>query len=41
MGPVTANSAGRKTPSVPFNQRGVALLVVLWIFIFLLVVAFD
>lgn len=27
--------------STPFNERGVALIVVLWIFIFLFVVAFD
>jgi len=38
---MTAGSGGRETPSVPLNQRGVALLVVLWIFVFLLVVAFD
>ena len=31
----------RDKPSACLNQRGVALLVVLWIFIFLLVVAFD
>jgi len=32
---------GRDKSSAYLNQRGVALLVVLWIFIFLLVVAFD
>jgi len=32
---------GRDKSSACLNQRGVALLVVLWIFIFLLVVAFD
>jgi general secretion pathway protein K len=36
-----AVSLGGKDKSGCLNQRGVALLVVLWIFIFLLVVAFD
>ena len=40
ISPVTTNP-GKEEPSVLLNQRGVALLVVLWIFIFLLVVAFD
>src|SRR5262245_4654248 len=39
-GPATV-SLGGKDKSSCLNQRGVALLVVLWIFIFLLVVAFD
>jgi len=41
VGPLTTNPGGKEKPSVLLNQRGVALLVVLWIFIFLLVVAFD
>ena len=36
-----AVSLGGKDKSGCLNQRGVALLIVLWIFIFLLVVAFD
>lgn len=40
-GPATVSLGGRDKPSACLNQRGVALLVVLWIFIFLLVVAFD
>jgi general secretion pathway protein K len=39
-GPMTVNLDG-KDNSVLLNQRGAALLIVLWIFIFLLVVAFD
>ena len=41
VGPVTADLRGHRAPWMLFNQRGVALLVVLWIFVFLLVVAFD
>ena len=40
-GPATVSLGDRDKPSACLNQRGVALLVVLWIFIFLLVVAFD
>jgi general secretion pathway protein K len=40
-GPATVSQGDRDKPSACLNQRGVALLVVLWIFIFLLVVAFD
>src|SRR6266536_4731730 len=40
-GPATMSLGGRNKFSACLNQRGVALLVVLWIFIFLLVVAFD
>ena len=40
IGPVIMNRKN-KDPSGLLNERGVALLVVLWIFIFLLVVAFD
>jgi general secretion pathway protein K len=39
--PTTVSLGGRDKSSAYLNQRGVALLVVLWIFIFLLVVAFD
>src|SRR5437016_7973572 len=39
--PATVSLGGRDKSSACLNQRGVALLVVLWIFIFLLVVAFD
>ena len=39
--PATVSVRGRDKSSACLNQRGVALLVVLWIFIFLLVVAFD
>jgi general secretion pathway protein K len=39
-GSMTVNLDG-KDKSVLLNQRGAALLIVLWIFIFLLVVAFD
>jgi general secretion pathway protein K len=39
-GPMTVNR-DTKNKSVLLNQRGAALLIVLWIFIFLLVVAFD
>jgi general secretion pathway protein K len=39
-GPMTVN-LNTKDKSVLLNQRGAALLMVLWIFIFLLVVAFD
>src|SRR5580765_8341764 len=40
-GPATVSVEGKKKPLGCLNQRGVALLIVLWIFIFLLVVAFD
>jgi general secretion pathway protein K len=40
-GPATLSLDDNDKPSGCLNQRGVALLVVLWIFIFLLVVAFD
>ena len=40
-GPATVSPGGKDILSGCLNQRGVALLVVLWIFIFLLVVAFD
>jgi general secretion pathway protein K len=40
-GPAAVSRGGKDKPSGFLNQRGVALLVVLWIFIFLLVVAFD
>jgi general secretion pathway protein K len=40
-GPATVSRDGKEKPAGCLNQRGVALLVVLWIFIFLLVVAFD
>jgi general secretion pathway protein K len=40
IGPMTVNLHA-KDKSVLLNQRGAALLMVLWIFIFLLVVAFD
>jgi general secretion pathway protein K len=40
-GPATVSLGGRNKSPACLNQRGVALLVVLWIFIFLLVVAFD
>ena len=40
-GPATVSVDGKEKPSACLNQRGVALLIVLWIFIFLLVVAFD
>jgi len=40
-GPATVSVGSKEKPSGCLNQRGVALLVVLWIFIFLLVVAFD
>ena len=39
-GPMTVN-LDAKDKSVLLNQRGAALLMVLWIFVFLLVVAFD
>jgi general secretion pathway protein K len=39
-GPMTVNLDAKEN-SVLLNQRGAALLIVLWIFIFLLVVAFD
>jgi general secretion pathway protein K len=39
-GPMTVN-LDAKEKSVLLNQRGAALLIVLWIFIFLLAVAFD
>lgn len=39
--PATVSLGDKDEPSASLNQRGVALLVVLWIFIFLLVVAFD
>ena len=40
-GPAAVSPGGKDKSSGCLNQRGVALLVVLWIFIFLLVVAFD
>jgi general secretion pathway protein K len=40
-GPAAVSLGGKDKSSGYLNQRGVALLVVLWIFIFLLVVAFD
>src|SRR5215510_2727701 len=40
-GPAAVSLGGKHKSSGCLNQRGVALLVVLWIFIFLLVVAFD
>jgi general secretion pathway protein K len=40
-GPAAVTLGGRDKSTGCLNQRGVALLVVLWIFIFLLVVAFD
>jgi general secretion pathway protein K len=40
-GPATMNRDDKDKAPGFLNQRGVALLVVLWIFIFLLVVAFD
>ena len=40
-GPTAVSMGDRDKPSACLNQRGVALLIVLWIFIFLLVVAFD
>jgi general secretion pathway protein K len=40
-GPATVSLGSRNKSPACLNQRGVALLVVLWIFIFLLVVAFD
>jgi general secretion pathway protein K len=40
-GPATMSLGGKVKASGCLNERGVALLVVLWIFIFLLVVAFD
>jgi hypothetical protein len=40
-GPATVSPGGKDIVPGCLNQRGVALLVVLWIFIFLLVVAFD
>lgn len=40
-GSATVSVAGKEKTSGCLNQRGVALLVVLWIFIFLFVVAFD
>ena len=40
-GPATVSVEGKEKPLGCLNQRGVALLIVLWIFIFLLVVAFD
>ena len=40
-GPAAVSLGGKDKSSGYLNQRGVALLIVLWIFIFLLVVAFD
>jgi general secretion pathway protein K len=40
-GTVTMNPRVKQKSSLLLNDRGVALVVVLWIFIFLLVVAFD
>ena len=40
-GTAAVSQGGKDKSSGCLNQRGVALLVVLWIFIFLLVVAFD
>ena len=40
-GPTTISMGDKEKPSSFLNERGVALLVVLWIFIFLFVVAFD
>lgn len=40
-GTVTMNPRGKQKRPLLLNERGVALVVVLWIFIFLLVVAFE
>lgn len=40
-GPTAVSMGDKEKPSGSLNERGVALLVVLWIFIFLFVVAFD
>lgn len=40
-GPTAMRMGDKEKPSGFLNERGVALLVVLWIFIFLFVVAFD
>src|SRR5918996_3381070 len=41
IGPAAMNLNGKNQASGLINERGVALVMVLWIFTFLLVVAFD